>query len=222
MPVRRIEVAMGSYLSFISIAALLLVGFPALAIECNRDQFSVFAIDGELIASSGGGGTRSADLEKGEEVLQKASRGCVAMVSTNRRLLVVSALGGPWISVLYQLNETPAYELLVGEQVGIAISDRRIVGYDPRTTQVVALDIGAQESVTHWIAGDRIAAVATDRRVIGYSVGLSTFAERTLRLKEKPGALDSGSDVVTVITGERVLTLRSGAGYWAERKRPIR
>ena len=215
-PVRR----MAAWASVV--AAILTVGVPAEATECDRDQLSVFAIDGDVIASSGSGGTRTFDLEQGEEVLAKASRGCVAMVSTNRRLLVVSALGGPWFPIPYQLQEAPAYELLVADLVGLAISDRRVIGYDASTSHVAAIRIGAQESVTHWIAGERIGAVATDRRVVGFSVGLNKFADRPLRLKEKVDAVESASDVVTIITGDRILTLRSGSGFWAERKRPLR
>jgi len=203
------------------VAALLPAVSPAKATECDRDQLSVFAIDGDVIASSGSGGTRAFDLEQGEEVLAKATRGCIAMVSTNRRLLVVSALGGPWLPVPYQLQETPAYELLVADLIGLAISNRRVIGYDASTAQIAVIRVGARETVTHWNAGERIAAVATDRRVMGFSVGLSKFAERPLRLKEKTDAIESASDVVTIITGDRILTLRSGSGFWAERKRPL-
>ncbi|MGE4609415.1 MAG: hypothetical protein AAEJ52_21990 [Myxococcota bacterium] len=213
---RRLRVAA------VSIAALLQLAIPALATECDRDQFSVFTIDGYVIASSGGGGSRSIDLEQGEEVLDKASSGCVAMVSTDRRLLAISALGGDWTPTPYQLKESPAYKLLVGDLVGVAISDRRVIAYDPRATRVVATNIASQEAVTHWIAGESIAAVATNRRVIGFSVGLNRFAERTLRLKEEIESVNSASDVVTVITGIRILTLRSGSGFWAERNRQLR
>ncbi len=217
--VERVEVVR---IASLSIAALLLVTSSARATECDRDQFLVFAIDGDVIASSGGGGARAFDLDQGEVVLDKATSGCVAMVSTSKRLLFVSALGGAWIPVPYQLQESPAYELLVGDLVGVAISDRRILGYDPNTTQIIAMDMGAQEAVTHWIAGESIAAVVTTRRVIGFSAGLGSFTERALRLKETTDTIESASGVVTVITGDRILTLRSGAGFWAERKRPIR
>ena len=206
----------------LSIVAFLQLTLPALATECDRDQFTVFALDGEVIASSGSGGTRSVDLEQGEQVLDKASSGCVAMVSTNRHLLVISALLGDWTRIPYQLNETPAYRLLAGDLIGVAISDRRIIAYDPRANRVVATSIGAKEAVTHAIAGESIAAVATNRRVVGFSVGLTQIAERPLRLKEKVEAMESASDVVTVITDDRILTLRTGSGFWAERKRPLR
>jgi len=204
----------------LAIAAVLLAAADAHAGQCERDQFTVFAIDGEVVATSGGG-TRTFDLEQGEQVLDKASRGCVAMVSTNRRLLVISALGGYWAPIWYQLHESPAHELIVGDLIALAISDKRMIAFDPRDLRVLADDIRAQEAVTHSTAGDTLAAVATTRRLIGFSTGLSSLTERNLRLKEEVDTVESASDAITVITGDRILTFRTGSGFWAERKRPI-
>ncbi len=208
--------------ALVSFAALMQVATPSEAVECDRDQFSVHTLDGEVIAFSGLGGSRSIDLEREEEVLAKTSSGCVAMVSTTRRLLVISALAGAWTPIRYQLNESPAYELIIGDLVALAISDKRVIGYDPTSTRVVTANIASRETVTRWGAGASVAAVATDRRLIGFSAGLTSFVERSLRLGEEIEVIDGASDILTVITESRILTLRHGSGLWAERSRGIR
>lgn len=197
------------------------LALPALAVDCDRDQFSILAIDNNVIASTGSGGSRAFDLDKGEEVLAKASSGCVALVSTNRRLLVISALGGAWTPIPYRQNEQLTSELLVGDLVGMAITDRRIIAFEPVGRHVVKINIPSQETVTHWAVGESVVAAATGHRLIGFSAGLSRSAEIALRLEEHVESFDSASDIITVVTEARILTLRSGSGVWGIRKRPL-
>lgn len=212
----------GRGLALVSFIALIQLATAAAAIDCNRDQFTVHALDGEVLAFSGAGGTQSIELERDEEVLDKTSRGCVAMVSTSRRLLVLSALVGAWSPIRYQVSESPVYELVIGDLVALAISDKRVIGFDPTNKRVVTTNVSPREAVTNWGAGASVAAVATDRRLIGFATGLTSFVERKLRLNEEIEALDGASEIVTVITPGRILTLRNGSGGWAEQSRGVR
>ena len=208
--------------ALVTFVALMQMAATAIAIECDQDQISIHALDGEVIAFSGIGGTQTIKLDKDEVVLDKASKGCVAMVSTSRRLLTMSALASGWTSTRYQVSETPAYELVIGDLVAVAISDKRVIGFDPANKRIVIKDISSRETVTDWVVGSSVAGVATDRRLIGFSAGLTDFVERSLQLSEEVEVIDSTSDIVTVITPNRILTLRLGSGVWAERNRAIR
>jgi hypothetical protein len=212
----------GNGAALVSFIVLMQFATAAVAIECDRDQVGAHTLDGEVIAFSGIGGSQSIKLDRNEEVLESASKGCVAMVSTNRRLLVISALASGWTSVRYQVNESPAHELKIGDFVAFAISDKRVIGYDSTNKRVVTTDISAREAVAERIVGSSVMGIATDRRVIGFSVGLTNFVERSLQLHEEVKVIDSTSDIVTVITPNRILTLRLGSGTWAERSRAIR
>ena len=59
-----------------------------------EDQLQILVHAKEVIAIDAGGGDKREDLEIGERVLDLYSRGRVALVLTDRRILVVSAGSG--------------------------------------------------------------------------------------------------------------------------------
>lgn len=201
--------------------ALVVTAATAHASECDRDQLSLAVIDDSVLAFSGSGGSRSVELQQGEVVLAKAARGCVGVVSTSRRLLTISSLLGGWRIVAYDLHEEPARELLLGDTVAIAVTDRRLLGYDPVQDHLSVEPLQLGETLSNHDSANNVAAVATNRRLLGLTTGMRSFAAKSLRLSEQIDDFGAVSDVATVTTNDRILLLRLGSGIWSERARRI-
>jgi len=171
---------------------------------------ALLAIDAE-----GGGDTREA-LELGESVVWRDSRGRVGVVLTDRRVLAVGTGSGAWQDTRYRRGETPPGAAALGDRVALVATDRRVLGFDGGSFNLVERSIGPHERVLHTRVSANLAVVVTDRRALALSPFVGGFFEAPLRVAERVESVDLGSDVATLTTSDRLLVFRGRTGSWSE------
>jgi hypothetical protein len=179
----------------------------------------VQVVDREILATTGRGGMRSQELQRGEFVLASSARGCIGAVSTSERFLTISSQRGGWREARYRVGEEAPESIQIGDTLALVATNRRVIAFDALRDKLVEARLSPQETVLDGEVGDNVVAVATQRRLIGFVPGLKKFMEHELRINEPVHAMMSTSDSVTVTTPYRILVLRSGGTGWSERSR---
>jgi hypothetical protein len=211
-----------------ALCALLLLAGSAGAAEREgvrpEDRIDVALVDRQLLAIRAGGGSAvvAVDLELGETVLAKGSRGLVGIAMTSNRLLGVTSTSSGWHELRYRVRERaepPAtYEL--GDRIALVALPHRIAGFVPGGTGWVELALGPGEIPARVQARTNVAVAITSRRAIGFSAR-SGFIEIPLMPDESEPSISLEDSTATLTTDHRVLVFRSGAVVWREVRRRV-
>jgi hypothetical protein len=202
----------------------LLLAAPALA-DFDRGAFpledrlqllvqprSVLAIDGET------GGEREEALNLGEQVLSQGVDGRVAFVITDRRILAIAVGSGAFQQASFARGESLATPVALGDRVVLFVTNRRVIGFDGGSGNLVETRLGVRESVQRTAVADSVAVVTTTRRALGLSPFRGGFFEVPLGLDELEPRLSASGEVATLVTVERILIFRASTGSWEERR----
>lgn len=171
--------------------------------------------------SEGGGDSREA-LERDEAVLWKGSQGLVGVALTDRRALAVRTRSAAWQTTRWRRGETPPEEAQLGDRVALVTTDRRILGFDGGSGNLVEASVGPREQVLQTRVGANIAVVITSRRALGLSPFAGGFFERSLRVGEAIEELEVASEIATLRTSQRLLVFRGRSGSWSEHRLELR
>lgn len=187
------------------------------------DALEILVLDRELLAidARGGGQTRRR-LEIGENVLWTDARGRVGVVATDRRLLAVATSSAAWQEARLRRDEPPPQIAHLGGRVALLATNKRALGFDGRSGNLVESTLGPRESVIDVAAGDNVGVIVTDRRALGLSAFAGGFFSVKLLLSERIESLDALTSVATLTTSHRVLIFRAPHGSWEERRRNLR
>ncbi len=191
-------------------------GDPALAPLEDRIQLIVYphyvlAIDGKRREE------RRVSLRVGERVLATASDGLVGIVRTEQRLLAVAVGSGSFQEVRFHLDEQLAGDPELGDGVALAVTNRRVLGFEAGGRNWVEGALGPRERVLATAVANFVAAAVTDRRVFGLSPKRGGFFEATLAAQEPVLSLEATGDLATLRTPTRLLLFRAADGRWTER-----
>lgn len=181
------------------------------------DVLQVLVLERELVAVDGLAGTETrADLERGERVLWTEAHGRVGVAVTDRRLLAVATRSGAWQATRFRRGEAPPPAVLVGEQVAVAVTAKRALGFDGGSGNLVERTLGPRERVVAADASGAVGVIVTDRRALGVSPFAGGFFTIALRVEETIEAVAATGNVATVRTSRRLLTFQAGGGIWVE------
>jgi hypothetical protein len=186
------------------------------------DVLQIVVVDRELLAIDGESGHElGLRLELHEKVTLQRSRGRVGVVVTDRRMLAVAVSSGTWQRLRFRHGETLLEEPLLGEQVALLLTNRRAIGFDGGSRNLVESDLGPREKPLARAVGANVAIVATQRRVLGLSPFRGGFFEKPLRLQEELEDAVATGNLATLTTSRRLLTFKAGSGSWSERNRGL-
>jgi len=177
---------------------------------------ALLALDAE-----GGGDNREA-LERGETVLWKGSRGLVGVALTDRRVLAVRTRSAAWQTTRWRRGEEPARAAALGDRVALVTTERRILGFDGGSGNLIESSVGPHEEVLDRRVGANLAVVVTSRRALGLSPFVGGFFETALRVGESVESVETGSEIATLTTSHRLLVFRGRTGTWSERHLELR
>ncbi len=168
------------------------------------------------------GSQREVDLERGERVMWHDTRGAVAVVLTDRRILAVATRSGFWQAERYRAGERHPPTALLGDRVALIVTNKRALGFDGGSGNLVEESLGPRESVLQSRAAENVAVVVTDRRALGLSPFVGGFFPVDLRLSERVESLSAAANLATLATSHRLLTFRANTGTWEERQLDLR
>ena len=185
---------------------------------------ALLALDGE------GGGNKREALERGETVLWFGTRGRVGVALTDRRVLAVGTGSGSWQTTRYRRGEArPAsagdpqpVTVELGDRVALVTTDRRLLGFDGGSGNLIDRSIWPQERVLQTEVAANVAVVVTSRRALGLSPFSGGFFETSLRVGENVERLETASEIATLVTSRRLLVFRGRSGSWSERPLELR
>jgi hypothetical protein len=203
-------------------AALLLggaaVGEPRAPGETPvADVLQLFVLERDVVAVDGLAGTELRQrLELGEVVLFAESHGRVGIVLTDRRVLAVAVRSGDWQEARYRRGEPPPAGAFLGEQVALVVTEKRALGFDGGSGNLVERSLGPRERVLAADASGAVGVIVTDRRALGVSPFAGGFFAVNLRVEESLDALSATGNVATVRTSRRLLTFQATSGTWVE------
>ncbi|MEM7410686.1 MAG: hypothetical protein AAF430_10670 [Myxococcota bacterium] len=172
----------------------------------------LFAFDAQT------GGTSVERLRVGETVLWSDSRGLLAVVITDQRILAIATRSSRWQSVDYERREPPPRSALLGDRVALVPLARRVLGFLGTTSRFSEERLGPHQELRATRVGANVGIVVTDREALGLSPSAGGFFPIRLQLKEKIRAVEAASNLATVRTSQRILVFRSPSGTWAERR----
>jgi hypothetical protein len=173
---------------------------------------SVLAIDGET------GGQREEALELGERVFAHGADGRVAYAVTDRRLLAIAVGSGSFQHARFARGEALAAPAALGDRVVLFATNRRVIGFDGGSGNLVESRLGPRERIARLAVGNSVAVAATGRRALGLSPFRGGFFEVSLGLDEAEVSLAATGDLATLTTDRRILTFRAATGSWEERR----
>lgn len=219
MPMRSCQLAALSLMIFGGVLPALADRFDERA---TLDVLQIQLVGRDLYAIDGRGGVLTERLEIGETLNWRGSRGRVGIVLTDRRFLGASSNSSRWQSERYLRTENPPAEALLGEQVAVIVSNKRILGLDANRGTFAVVGLGPLERIVATEVGANVAVVVTTRRALGIAPRLGGFVEIHLTPQEKAPQISVSGNVATVLTPRRLLTFRGPAGSWGERRRKLR
>lgn len=187
-----------------------------------EDAIAVEIVGRDLVAFDlVGSGQLSERLELEEEVLFSGSRGRVAVVLTNRRLLGATPESSSWRSERYRLSEVPQQRARISQTLALVVTGERALAFYGNGNWTEQ-GIGPREQVVSAHVGPATAVVITDRRAFGVSGDHGGFFPTELRLDEEIESVRALSSIATLVTSQRTLVFLGPSGRWTERRRPIR
>jgi len=175
----------------------------------------------QVIVFGAEGGSISADLELGEQVLWDGTQGAVAVVLTNRRVLAVAAISASWQAMRYQRSERPANSALLGDRVALIATAKRAFGFDGGSGNLVEYSLGPKEALLAARVGANVAVVVTDRSLLGLSPFVGGFFPTPFHVSEELEHISLTPNLATVTTNSRYLSFRSDSKIWTERRRTL-
>lgn len=183
------------------------------------DLLELVILKRELLAiDAESGGQTTQKLELGERVVWSASRGRVAVVLTDRRILAIGTRNASWQSERYRASEIPPSAAVLGDRVALILTNLRVLGFDGGSGNLIERTIGPHESILSSGVGENVVVVATDRRALGLSPFNGGFFETRLRLGEDLQSVSVLANHATLATSRRLLTFRASTGTWEERR----
>ncbi|MCP5055187.1 MAG: hypothetical protein GY937_00505 [bacterium] len=186
------------------------------------DVLQIVLVDRELLAIDGESGHElGLRLELHEKVILQRTRGRVGVVVTDRRMLAVAVSSGSWQRLRFRHGERLLEEPLLGERVALLLTNRRAIGFDGGSRNLVESDLGPGEKPLARAVGANVAIVATKRRALGLSPFRGGFFETSLRLQEELEDAVATGNLATLTTSRRLLTFKAGSGSWSERNRGL-
>jgi hypothetical protein len=208
----------GAWLSGVGAGAQLLLDQTPLS-----DVLEILVLDRHLAAidAEGGGQTR-VNLRLNERVLWTGSRGKIGVAITDQRLLAVATNSAAWQEADFQRPESPPASALLGDRVALVTTERRILGFNGGSGNLVESSLGVRETVVARRVGENTAVVVTDRRALGLSPSAGGFFPVDLQLGERIESVTASANFVTLTTHRRVLIFRSPTGTWEVSRRTLR
>jgi hypothetical protein len=137
-------------------------------------------------------------------------------------MLAVATGSGSWNEAEYQRSEEPPVAPILGDRVGILITNRRALGVDGVSGNLVEYRLLPRERVVVTQVGANVAVVVTDRVALGLSPIKGGFFPVKLDVAERIESITANSNVATLTTDRRVLIFRTPTGTWEERNRNLR
>jgi hypothetical protein len=185
------------------------------------DLVDLLAIDRELIAIRSVG-QLAIRLQIGEQLLWRGNRGKLAVALTDRRVLAAASRSAAWQELgLRREEQLPDFALL-GDRVGLILTDERVIGFNAEAGNFAEYDLGVREVVLHHRVGANTAVVVTDRNAVALSAFAGGFFRAKLGLRERIEAVEAIANLATVTTDRRLLIFRAATGAWSEKKLELR
>jgi hypothetical protein len=187
------------------------------------DVLEILELDRKLLAvDARTGGQLELDLDLGERVLWKTTRGRVGMVLTDRRVLATAVESGTWQEIDLQNGERVVGRAQLGDRVALLLTNRRAIGFNGESRNLLESPLGLRERVLSTGVGRNVAVVVTDRRALGLSPSVGGFFDTPVLLGETVERVEAESNLVTVTTPRRLLIFRTPTGSWEIRLRDLR
>jgi len=183
------------------------------------DLVEVVVLDDEILAiDAEAGGTLAVSRRVGEDVLWTGTRGLLAVVITDQRLLAVATGAASWQEVDYQRGESPPGGALLGDRVALVTLRQRVLGFVGPANRFSELRLGPHQRLRATRVGANVAVVVTSRDAHGLSSSAGGFFPVGLQVREDIERVEAGSNVATLHTDQRVLVFRSPTATWSERR----
>lgn len=214
------------FFSFLAVASLLPAtnaraaeAVPGLDEVPLSQLLEVVVVDRDMLAfDARSGGQISEELRLDERVSWYGSRGSVGAVLTDERILVVGVGSASWQVVEFQKGEAAPAEALLGDRLGMVVTNRRALGFGGEPVVVSDLALGIREVVLAQRVGENVAVLVTDRRALGLSPLRAGFAEIKLWLSETVQSVSAVANLATLRSDRRILIFRSSTRTWEERR----
>jgi hypothetical protein len=185
------------------------------------DLLEIAFLGRDIVLLGGESGKPSVRLLKGEQVVWHGSRGIVAVVITDQRLLAAGSRSSAWQEDRYRQGEAPPAGALLGDRLALLTTAQRAVGFSGTTGNLIEYRLGPRETVVSAHVGENVAVVVTDRVALGLSPTTGGFFDTEIQLHERIERVDTRSAVATVRTSRRLLVFTASTGLWSERRREI-
>ena len=210
-------------LCFVAIAAGAVRAQPVSQGEVPlAELLEVLLVDRDLVAiSARRGGQVSERLLLDESVLWLGARGKVGVAVTTRRILAVAAGSGSWQETTYLKGERPPLAPQLGDRVALVHTDRRALGVDGGSGNLVEYRLGPKERLLASEVGANVAVFATERSALGLSPLKGGFFPVKLSAAERIESITTAANLATLSTNRRVLIFRTPTGTWEERTRDL-
>jgi hypothetical protein len=187
------------------------------------DLLEIVVLPREILAvDAAGGGQVEVRLLRGENVLWTGSRGRVGVVLTDQRILAVSTASASWQSARYLRGETRPERALLGDRVALLLTNKRVIGFDGNSGNLVERSLGPGERILDSAVGDNLAVVVSERRALGLSAFTGGFFEAKIHVGERLQGVGAQANLATLTLSDRLLFFRAPTGSWEERNLDIR
>jgi hypothetical protein len=144
------------------------------------------------------------------------------VVLTNQRILAVSTISASWQSTRYQRGEERPGGATLGDRVALLVTNKRAIGFDGNTGNLVERSLGPGEGVIGSAIGENVAVVVTERRALGLSAFTGGFFTTRIFVGERLEQTRAQANLVTLTMSDRLLFFRAPTGSWEERNLDIR
>lgn len=220
--VRRATVSKAPLVGLLAGLAILALGaLPERGDVELEDSLQILETQHALLAVDANGHDLRLPLEIGERVVHIESRGRIGIALSDRRILAVAVGSAAWqkerLRIGEQLRELP----ILGDRVALILTDRRILGFDGGSGNLVERSLGPHEKLLQRAVSNSVAVVTTDRRALGLSPFRGGFFQMSLRPGEGSATLRVSGNVATLHTSRRLLTFDALSGRWRERSLAI-
>ena len=157
-------------------------------------------------------------LEVREEVLWSGTRGRVAMVITDKRVLAISTGTPHWQETRFWLRESLPSSVSIGDRVALVTTSHRVIGMGSSGGPLKTHEISTHEELLDVIVGDNLAVVITDKRMLGLSAFAGGFFQEAVGIHEDLDYAKASADFATVTTDRRLVIFDANSGDWRSRR----
>jgi hypothetical protein len=185
------------------------------------DLLEISFLGRDIVLLGGESGQPSVRLLKGEQVLWSDTRGIVAVVITDQRVLAAGSRSSAWQEDRLRRGEAPPAGALLGDRLALLTTPQRALGFNGTSGSIVEHRLGPREQVVSAHVGENVGVVLTDRVALGLSPTTGGFFDTEIQLHERVERVDTRAAVATVRTSRRLLVFTASTGLWSERRREI-